>query len=447
MERNLMENEETNRLTHEEEEDDGDDSKEAWTEEENEDDENEEESEFLCLFCDSKFGSCDALFEHCRLTHCFDFNGIRKELGLDFYGSFKLINFVRSEVADNTCWSCRVCCQSKQDLLNHLHQSVNAKDVKLLLDDDKYLNPFVQEDSLLYSFGGDEEDEDDNSTSFNREEILRDFGNVCIDDDDTAEEIELNAETCNKDRNKAVMTVSNGHLSLASSSKRIIDNGVDNGENLRSCNSNPKDKQSRVYIADVVDKDIKKVNESYFGSYSSFGIHKDMISDKVRTDAYRQALLKNPSLLNGAVVMDVGCGTGILSFFAAQAGASRVISIEASEKMATVATQIAKDNGLWRSKTNSEGNNDCNGVIEVVHGMVEDLDKSLEIQPHSVDVLVSEWMGYCLLYESMLSSVLFARDRWLKPGVCCWIWKGWYQPPILGKCLWLQYVFYWKGSC
>ncbi|XVF82446.1 hypothetical protein PTKIN_Ptkin16aG0048800 [Pterospermum kingtungense] len=416
MERNLMENEETNRLTHEEEEDDGDDSKEAWTEEENEDDENEEESEFLCLFCDSKFGSCDALFEHCRLTHCFDFNGIRKELGLDFYGSFKLINFVRSEVADNTCWSCRVCCQSKQDLLNHLHQSVNAKDVKLLLDDDKYLNPFVQEDSLLYSFGGDEEDEDDNSTSFNREEILRDFGNVCIDDDDTAEEIELNAETCNKDRNKAVMTVSNGHLSLASSSKRIIDNGVDNGENLRSCNSNPKDKQSRVYIADVVDKDIKKVNESYFGSYSSFGIHKDMISDKVRTDAYRQALLKNPSLLNGAVVMDVGCGTGILSFFAAQAGASRVISIEASEKMATVATQIAKDNGLWRSKTNSEGNNDCNGVIEVVHGMVEDLDKSLEIQPHSVDVLVSEWMGYCLLYESMLSSVLFARDRWLKPG-------------------------------
>lgn len=48
--------------------------------------------------------------------------------------------------------------------------------------------------------------------------------------------------------------------------------------------------------------------------------------------------------------------------------------------------------------------------------MVEELDKSIQIQPHSVDVLVSEWMGYCLLYESMLSSVLYARDRWLKPG-------------------------------
>jgi len=48
--------------------------------------------------------------------------------------------------------------------------------------------------------------------------------------------------------------------------------------------------------------------------------------------------------------------------------------------------------------------------------MVEEIDKSIQIKPHSVDVLLSEWMGYCLLYETMLSSVLFARDKWLKPG-------------------------------
>ena len=30
-----------------------------------------------------------------------------------------------------------------------------------------------------------------------------------------------------------------------------------------------------------------------------------------------------------------------------------------------------------------------------------------------VDVIVSEWMGYCLLYESMLPTVLAARDKWL----------------------------------
>jgi protein arginine N-methyltransferase 3 len=54
--------------------------------------------------------------------------------------------------------------------------------------------------------------------------------------------------------------------------------------------------------------------------------------------------------------------------------------------------------------------------MEVVQGMVEEIDKSIQIKPHSVDVLLSEWMGYCLLYETMLSSVLFARDKWLKPG-------------------------------
>ncbi|KAK9046889.1 hypothetical protein V6N11_052761 [Hibiscus sabdariffa] len=373
MAKNPMELEETNRLTQVEEEEEEDDEeyfKEAWTEDENEED-----------------------------AHFFDFNGIRKELGLDFYGSFKLINYVRSQVADNRCWSCGVHCQSKQDLQSHLHQSVDTKDVKLLLVHDKYLNPFMQEDSLLYSFDGDEEDEDCNA-SFDKEEIVKDFGNVCIDDDDgTVEDIQLNAETYNKDR-KTVMAVSNGHLSYACSSKGITDNGSDNGLSVRSLESHPKDKQSRVHFADVVEKDIKRVNDSYFGSYSAFGIHRDMISDKIRTDAYRQALLKNPSLLNGAVVMDVGCGTGILSLFAAQAGASR----------------IAKDNGLLRSKTDGEGNKNCPGVIEVVHTMVENLDKSVQIQPHSIDVLVSEWMGYCLLYESMLSSVLFARDRWLKPG-------------------------------
>jgi hypothetical protein len=36
--------------------------------------------------------------------------------------------------------------------------------------------------------------------------------------------------------------------------------------------------------------------------------------------------------------------------------------------------------------------------------------------PEKVDVIISEWMGFYLLHESMLGSVLYARDRWLKPG-------------------------------
>jgi protein arginine N-methyltransferase 1 len=32
-----------------------------------------------------------------------------------------------------------------------------------------------------------------------------------------------------------------------------------------------------------------------------------------------------------------------------------------------------------------------------------------------VDIIISEWMGYFLIYESMLDTVLYARDKWLKP--------------------------------
>ena len=44
-----------------------------------------------------------------------------------------------------------------------------------------------------------------------------------------------------------------------------------------------------------------------------------------------------------------------------------------------------------------------------------------------VDLIVSEWMGYFLLYESMLDSVVFARDKYLAPGGACMPDK--YPPP------------------
>ena len=47
--------------------------------------------------------------------------------------------------------------------------------------------------------------------------------------------------------------------------------------------------------------------------------------------------------------------------------------------------------------------------ISIVRGKVEEI----ELEVDKVDIIVSEWMGYCLLYESMLPSVLFARDKWL----------------------------------
>ncbi|KAG8043927.1 hypothetical protein GUJ93_ZPchr0458g22870 [Zizania palustris] len=135
----------------------------------------------------------------------------------------------------------------------------------------------------------------------------------------------------------------------------------------------------------------------YFQLYSHIGIHEAMIKDRVRTDAYRSAIMHHQKFIEGKVVMDVGCGTGILSVFCARAGAKRVYAVEASE-IATQAREIVMANNL-------------HDKIVVIHGRVEDVEVD-----DKVDVIISEWMGYMLLYESMLPSVLFARDKWLKPG-------------------------------
>ncbi|CAN8070440.1 unnamed protein product [Agarophyton chilense] len=138
-------------------------------------------------------------------------------------------------------------------------------------------------------------------------------------------------------------------------------------------------------------------SDYYFNSYAHFGIHEEMLKDEVRTRSYMRAIKNNPHLFEGKTVMDVGCGTGVLSIFAAQAGAKKVYAVECS-KIVTQARMIIADNGF-------------SDVIEVVECKVEDM--TLE---EKVDIIISEWMGYFLFYESMLDTVLFARDKWLKPG-------------------------------
>ena len=50
-------------------------------------------------------------------------------------------------------------------------------------------------------------------------------------------------------------------------------------------------------------------------------------------------------------------------------------------------------------------------MVEVIQGTIETVSL-----PEKVDIIISEWMGYFLLRESMLDSVLVARDRFLRPG-------------------------------
>ena len=67
----------------------------------------------------------------------------------------------------------------------------------------------------------------------------------------------------------------------------------------------------------------------YFDSYAHFSIHEEMLKDEVRTLTYRNSMYHNKHLFRDKVVLDVGCGTGILSLFAARAGAKHVYGVRA----------------------------------------------------------------------------------------------------------------------
>ena len=73
----------------------------------------------------------------------------------------------------------------------------------------------------------------------------------------------------------------------------------------------------------------------YADSYAHFGIHEEMLKDEVRTRSYKNAIMQNGHLFKDKVVLDVGCGTGILCMFAAKAGAKLVIGVDMSSIIKT----------------------------------------------------------------------------------------------------------------
>lgn len=139
-------------------------------------------------------------------------------------------------------------------------------------------------------------------------------------------------------------------------------------------------------------------SDYYFDSYSHFGIHEEMLKDEVRTLTYRSAIINNRHLFKDKTVLDVGCGTGILGMFGVKAGAKLVIGVDCSSIIES-ARQIVKDNEMSDS-------------FVLLRGKMEEV----KLPEDQVDVIVSEWMGYCLFYESMLNTVIYARDRYLKAG-------------------------------
>jgi len=110
------------------------------------------------------------------------------------------------------------------------------------------------------------------------------------------------------------------------------------------------------------------------------------------------AIVQNKHLFKDKIVLDVGCGTSILSMFAVKAGAKHVIGVDMST-IIEKAREIVEVNGM-------------SDKITLLQGKMEEV----ELPFPKVDIIISEWMGYFLLYESMLDTVLYARDKYLAPG-------------------------------
>ncbi|XP_045178609.1 protein arginine N-methyltransferase 2-like isoform X2 [Mercenaria mercenaria] len=140
----------------------------------------------------------------------------------------------------------------------------------------------------------------------------------------------------------------------------------------------------------------------YGRTRSTLKLHHEMLSDRPRTLAYMRAIMSNSMFLTGKVILDVGCGTGIISMMCARhADPKMIYAVEASD-IAVYAREVIEQNKMSEQ-------------IKLLHGYAENIEL-----PEKVHLIISEWMGTMLLFEMMIESVILMRDRYLQEDGVLW---------------------------
>jgi ribosomal protein L11 methyltransferase PrmA/PRMT5 arginine-N-methyltransferase len=127
----------------------------------------------------------------------------------------------------------------------------------------------------------------------------------------------------------------------------------------------------------------------------------DLISDRVRTQSYADALRR--TVKPGSVVLDIGTGPGIFAILACQLGASRVFALEMQEII-----QIARENAAVYSCPDGTA---CANRIE----FIEDFSTNVTL-PSQVDVIISDLHGALPLFGRHIPAIIDARQRFLRRG-------------------------------
>ncbi|KAF8475696.1 S-adenosyl-L-methionine-dependent methyltransferase [Kalaharituber pfeilii] len=326
----------------------------------------EDDSLAQCLLCPQIFPSATLVLEHCHEEHNFDLKNVRKKFDLDFYATIKLINYIRYRVV------------KAEDSSSDVVQDVSQDTIRSILEDEKYLQPILEDDPLLYGFEDDgDEIEAEAATG---------------DDMPPGKRIKALEEQLERQRSEFEEYKEMVRRNFAEILKERIESATVVGE------SSKEDVKTVGAAGPTVNAEATRDDDThYFSSYAGNDIHETMLKDAVRTEGYRDFIYGNKHLFKDKIVLDVGCGTGILSMFCAKAGAKKVIGVDNSDIINKARANIF-ENGLV-------------DAITLLRGKIEQV--TLPVQ--KVDIIVSEWMGYCLLYEAMLDSVLFARDKYLDP--------------------------------
>ena len=124
--------------------------------------------------------------------------------------------------------------------------------------------------------------------------------------------------------------------------------------------------------------------------------HELMLNDQLRMKAYRKAIFE--AVRPGDVVLDLGTGTGILSQWALEAGAQRVLGVDLSAPILAHATERIRQAGF------ADRFEPINALSYDVH------------LPQRVDVLISEIIGNLADNEDFQPILQDAITRLLKPG-------------------------------
>ncbi len=152
----------------------------------------------------------------------------------------------------------------------------------------------------------------------------------------------------------------------------------------------PPPSRPHLYVASAEKVD----DDSFLGQFIPIHYHYQMLTQEPRIGGFEEAIAA--VVKPGMKVVELGAGTGVLSFFAARAGAAKVWSVERIPHVAKAARRFLADNGVADR-------------VEVIDG-----DASEYLPPEPVDVVVCEMLHTAMLREKQLAVIASFKRRYLE---------------------------------